>query len=404
MSESRTAKIGFFALVSLGLNTIIGSSIFRVPAELARDLGPFSVFIYFVGALVLLPVALSFAEATSMFGESGGSYVHARAAFGERAGNAVGFSMWAATVLTLATSAVAMAEMIGAMVPPAAGATRFVAAGVVCLFWIANIRSESGGWVSALFLVAKVAPLLLLGAVGLLSSTHPVAAPIASGSVGASLLVVFYSLSGFESCAIPSGDSASATKRVPLAVGLAIGLTTLLYAAIQLAVVHVPGASESKEPLASVAAFHFGPVAGRAVSVLALVSMGGLAAAMIYNAPLLLLPGRLQRPRALLLSALATLVLTSTLNFRNLVDFTSVTLGVQYIATCASVARLRKTMPLRERPVRLPLGATIPLLGILTTLWVVAHANLREIALGAAVLIVSQLIPNAAPPRLTPTP
>lgn len=407
MNPSRTARIGFFTLVSLGLNTIIGSSIFRVPSELARDLGSFSVFIYFIGALVLIPVALSFAEATSMFGESGGSYVHTRAAFGERPATAIGFSMWAATVLTLATSAVAMAEMIGAMILSLSTSTRLVAGAIVCAFSLANIRNESGGWTSALFIVAKLVPLVVLAAVGFFASPPAASngpASLSGGSIGAALLIVFFSLSGFESCAIPSGHFASATKRVPLALGLSIGITTVLYAAIQLAVVNVPTARESAEPLAAVARWHFGENIGRSVTVLALISMGGLAAAMIYNAPLLFLPGKVARPTALFMSALATLLLTSTLNFRNLIDFTSVTLAIQYIATCASVARLRKTMPEHARSIRLPFGIAIPILGILSTLWVVAHASIREIALGALVLLLSQLAHYAVPARPSPSP
>src|SRR6185436_2722140 len=58
--------LGLFSVMALGVNTIVGSGIFRLPAELARDLGPASIVAFVATALLLSPVALCFAEAGGM--------------------------------------------------------------------------------------------------------------------------------------------------------------------------------------------------------------------------------------------------------------------------------------------------------------------------------------------------
>src|SRR5215208_4434777 len=72
--------LGLFSIVALGVNTIVGSGIFRLPAELARDLGPASLLAFVACAALLAAVALSFAEAGGMFAKDGGAYVYAQAA------------------------------------------------------------------------------------------------------------------------------------------------------------------------------------------------------------------------------------------------------------------------------------------------------------------------------------
>jgi amino acid transporter len=67
-------KLGALSLAALGVNTIVGAGIFRLPAELARDLGPLSIFAHALGALLLVPIALSYAEAGGMLEGDGGAY------------------------------------------------------------------------------------------------------------------------------------------------------------------------------------------------------------------------------------------------------------------------------------------------------------------------------------------
>src|SRR5207248_5980974 len=73
----------------LGVNDIIGSGIFLFPGKLAREAGPTSIFAFLVCGILLITVALCYAELGSMFRRNGGAYVYAREAFGPVVGYGV---------------------------------------------------------------------------------------------------------------------------------------------------------------------------------------------------------------------------------------------------------------------------------------------------------------------------
>ena len=209
-------RLGLFSVVAVGVNTIVGSGIFRLPAELARDLGPASLVAFAVGALLCAAVALAFAEAGGMFERGGGAYVYARAAFGPGVGFAVGWSAWVATVLTLATVAVAVPGQLAELWPAAGGpvAAKAIAVVLVVALGAVNlIGLRPAAFATNVFALAKVVPLLLFVAVGVFFVDWGNLAPLAPrgwGRTGPALLVVFFALSGFEAAAVPAGEAASA--------------------------------------------------------------------------------------------------------------------------------------------------------------------------------------------------
>jgi amino acid transporter len=80
------------------------------------------------------------------------------------------------------------------------------------------------------------------------------------------------------------------------------------------------------------------------------------------------------------------------LDFRRLVDFTSVIMIVQYLATCVAVIVLRRTRPDAARAVRLPFGSAIPLVGAAVLAWLLAQARLVELALSAAAMAAGAIL------------
>jgi amino acid transporter len=63
VSESR--PLTRLDLCAIGVNAIVGSSIFLFPGKLAALLGPASIAAFALTALALAPIALCFAEASS---------------------------------------------------------------------------------------------------------------------------------------------------------------------------------------------------------------------------------------------------------------------------------------------------------------------------------------------------
>jgi amino acid transporter len=97
-------------------------------------------------------------------------------------------------------------------------------------------------------------------------------------------------------------------------------------------------------------------------------------------------------PNATIASTAVTALLVLVLDFRRLVDFTSVIMIVQYLATCVAVIVLRRTRPDAARSVRLPFGSAIPLAGGAVLAWLLAQARLVELALSAAAMAAGAIL------------
>jgi amino acid transporter len=75
-------SFGFFTILLLGINAIIGSGIFLLPGQVMNLAGHGSLFVYLFVTLLVLSIAWCFAQCASLFDRNGGAYVYAKEAFG----------------------------------------------------------------------------------------------------------------------------------------------------------------------------------------------------------------------------------------------------------------------------------------------------------------------------------
>ena len=68
-------ELGRWALTAIGINQVIGSAVFRLPADLAASVGAWSPLLVAAIGLASLLIALCFAEVSSRFEATGGSRV-----------------------------------------------------------------------------------------------------------------------------------------------------------------------------------------------------------------------------------------------------------------------------------------------------------------------------------------
>jgi amino acid transporter len=414
-APSKRASLGLLSMLALGINTIVGSGIFRFPAELAADMGPASVLSFGACAILLSVVALCFAEAGGMFEREGGAYAYAEAAFGPRLGFAVGWASWLATVLTLAAVAVALpgqlAELAPALGTPTGGKLGAILV-IVALGALNVCGRKPSSWTGNALVAIKLAALLafvVLGARHVDAANLRPFAPKGYAPLGPALLFTFFALSGFESSAVPAGEARRARRDVPIAVTVSLLGAALLYTAIQLVAVGVqPGLAQSERPLADAARSFLGEGGARAMSVAGALSMLGLCTAMAFNAPRFMvaladdghLPEAFARwhPRwdtphvATYVGTALAVVFAALLDFRTLVDFTSVVLIAQYLSTCIAVPVLRRRQPDRPRSWRVPFGPVLPVLGVIMMLAVLSQSKWQELALAAGVMALGFVV------------
>src|SRR5436309_4227570 len=166
MAAELVRAIGVRALTLNVVNFIVGSAIFVVPATVAADLGASGFLAYLLAALVVLVIALCFAEAGSRVTATGGAYAYVQRAFGPGTGFVVASLLWFANG-TLASAAVANALVgtVGSVAPPLGGGLprALLLLAIYGTFCAVNVRGvEAGSRTVATLTVLKLAPLLLL--------------------------------------------------------------------------------------------------------------------------------------------------------------------------------------------------------------------------------------------------
>jgi amino acid transporter len=417
---NKSRSLGLLSVMALGINTIVGSGIFRFPAELAGDLGTASVLSFALCAVMLATVSLSFAELGGMIDKEGGIYAYGQAAFGPWIGFAVGWAAWISTLLTLAAVAVAVPGQL-AELSPALGepvTAKLLAASIVIAFGVLNLMgTRSGAWTGNALVIIKVGALVLFVAIGAFYVQRDNLTPFAPkgyAPLGPAMLFAFFALSGFETSAVPAGEAENAKRNVPIAVLGSLFGAAGLYTLIQFVAVGVlPTLATSKRPLADATRVFAGDGGALAMSLVGTLSMLGLCAAMAFAAPRFVvalgedghIPKALSawHPRydspaaAIVLGTLLAVVLAVALDFRSLVDFTSVILIVQYMIVCAAVLQLRRRWPTRHRTWKVPLGPLLPLTGIGLLAWVLLQSAWLEIGLGIGVMAFGAMLRLARP-------
>ncbi len=398
-------------LTCIGVNAIVGSSIFLFPGRLAEFMGPASVLAFALTGLLLLSVGLCFAEASTHYDRPGGPYLYATECFGSATGFGIGWMCWVTMIVSWAAVANAVAVYLGHFGP--AFTTRFAvkatAALVIVTMGAINYRGvKLGAWTSNFFTAAKLIPLavfVLAGLPHLDPARFTPFAPHGWAPLGKACFLAYFAFQGFETVPVPAGEVAQPQKNVPLAVFFALALSSLLYMLVQAVAVGVhPGLAGAERPLAASAALILGPtgaafiVAGAAVSMVgynAGSALGGprylvaLAQDRHFPAWLAAVHPRYQTPfRCIALTTGLTLAAAIAVDFDRLVDFSNVVICAQFISTCVAVPLLRRRHPAVPGRFRLPGTWLLPLIGVAATVWLGMQGGTEQIwwSIGALVL------------------
>ncbi len=403
MPHNDKRLLSLFDVICLGFNAIVGSGIYLFPGTLAQQLGPASVLAFALCGLMSVLIGLCFVEASGMFDSSGGPYIYARTAFGDLVGYMVGWTCWAAAILSWAAVTSAVARDLGKLLPVTTSSLdtgMMLAAAITGVLMLINyVGVKPGAYTLDGLTVVKLLPLVALLGLGLGKIKGHLITPFAPRGLGAlprASYLAFFAFQGFEVVPVPAGETADPRRNAPIAVLGSIVGATVLYMAIQwVAVGSTPGLPGSEQPLAEMGRHLLGPTGGSLVAGAGLVSMIGFCAGIALSGPRYLealaadehVPmwvaqrhPRFGTPhRAILVTGALTLALVLTFDFEGLVDLAVLTVGVQYLATCVAVPVLRATHPDQERRMRLPLGPVIPLTATAITVWFGWQAEVEKL-------------------------
>lgn len=395
-------RLGFFDILCLGINGIVGSGIFLLPGRLLGGLGPASLLLFVLAGIALTIICLCFAEAASRVDRNGGPYNYVTIAFGPRLGFAVGWFAVVCAIFNYATVAVGLVGYAGTLIPwlTQGWHLQLITGSMILILAVLNIRGvRLGAGTTNLFTVGKIIPLLIfvgLGVFCLKGENFVPFAPHGYGPMSGLLLATLFTYQGFEAAPIPAGEVSNAKRNVPLAMLGSLLISMVLYLLIQTVIVGSGaqiGGSES--PLADAAAHVLGPWGGMMITIGALISMSGYVAGSAFLGPRYLgvlcedghLPriGARHHPRhdtpyiGVIVVSLFAFLFTVFLNFDQLVDISAFAVVVQYLFTCLSIPLLRKKIPDTAETFKTPGGWLFPILGVLLCGVFIAQIKIPEL-------------------------
>ncbi len=410
--EQLPRKLGAWGLWLLVVNGLVGAGIFGLPSGASRLAGEYSVLVYILCAVLILPVILSFAEVGSYFKETGGPVKYGTEAFGRFIGFQTGWLYYMARMISFSANTVLLVESIGYFYTPAGeGMGRLISIALICGFLtlINILGSVESIRTLAIFTVIKFSVLILLvfgGLVFLGSEIIPVFDSASSSEIdiGAAALLLIYAFVGFEGAIVPAGEAKNPGKDMPRAFIYGLAFIAVLYVFIQMvAEAAVPDLASSSAPLLDAASSLFGEFGAIILMIGVVTSVSANLVGSIFSSPRLTYALSLDRSLPAWFGKVHPTFLTpaNSIIFYGMFAFIGAALGsfttlaamtvlsrlFLYIITCAAIPKLRPIYK-SEDNFSLKGGYIIPILGILACVWLMFQVSLTNIWMTALFIAI----------------
>lgn len=410
--------LGLASATLLIVGSAIGSGIFRLPAQMADQLGSgwLLLGVWVLCGLLSLAGALTFAEMGAMFPRAGGQYVFLREAFGERVAFLYGWAFfWVIQTGIIAAVAIAFAGFLGFFVPLTLFQQQLVAMGVIGVLSVINLVGVSyGAIVANLFTGLKVAAILALVALGFVLTgaadgfSRPAFPDAAGGglvgAIGLAMVAAFFAYDGWNQSAFVASEVKDPQRNVPRSAILGVLVVMGVYVlanAVYLWVVpfdQIVGGGPDGGPTPTLAAdaarILFGPVGAALITGAILISTFGTVNAFILSGPrvyyalakeglgykgMASVSKRFRTPDfAILLQAEWAMLLVMTGSYQSLVSFSVFAIWLFYGVAGIGLFVLRRKMPDAPRPYRTTFYPFVPILFVATSAFIVVNSLVND--------------------------
>jgi basic amino acid/polyamine antiporter, APA family len=406
--------LGLFDSTTIVMGSMIGSGIFIVSADIARQVRAPGLLLatWVATALLTMVAALSYGELAAAMPRAGGQYIYLREAHGPLFGFLFGWTMFLVIQTgTIAAVAVAFAKFTGVFFPsisesnklaPFVSTQQLLAIAVILILTAVNTRGvRTGAVVQNIFTVAKVGSLLGLIVLGIIAGSNPqaVARNFSGGFwgetgwswtairlVGVAMVGALFSSDAWNNVTFTAGEVKNPKRNLPLSLALGVGVVSLLYLGCNLVYLstlplEAVQSAPSDRVATAVMSRLFGSAGTGLMAAAIMISTFGcinglvLAGARVYYA--MALDGLFFRRAAnldpkhhapvfsLALQCAWACLLTLTGRYGDLLDYVIFAVLLFYILTIAGLFVLRRTRPDMERPYRAVGYPVLPALYIL---------------------------------------
>ena len=408
-------KLGFWSIVLLGINGIIGSGIFLLPNKAMAIIGPASLLVMLFDMLLVLAITFCFAEASGLFKENGGAYIYAKEAFGDFIGYEVGFLSWATRIIAFSTMSVGFATALGGLIPSLNTVMMkniiisviFIVLAVINLLGIKLYEV-----IQNLATIAKILPFILFIGMGVFYIEPVNFTPLVPngvytpGSFGAAAVMLFFAFTGFESLAVAAAEMENPQKNLPKATLITIFTVSAIYILLLACAIGIMGyeLADTTAPVQAAFTRIAGAFGTTIVAAGTLISIGALCIASSFITPHSglalaeqhMLPDFMAKRNrfgapywCIIVSTIVAMLIGYTGGFAFLASISVVSRFSQYIPTCLSIMVFRKKMPDAPRVFKIPFGPVIPVIALLVSFWLLAQAKPQQLLIGFGAAIVA---------------
>jgi basic amino acid/polyamine antiporter, APA family len=417
-SHTLRRELGRWDLTAIGVNQVIGASVFAIPATVAAASGAWAPWVVAAVGVASLMIALCFAEVGSRFEGTGGPYLYTRAAFGRFAAFEVGWMMWFTRAASWAAVINVLVTSLGFYWPAltAGWARAALISGIILAITVINVRGirHSSAVINTLT-IGKLLPLVVFVSAGLFFVDWPVLVPdhgLSWSGLSVSGLALIFAFGGYEVIPVPAGEARDPRRGVPFALVMTLVFVTVIMTLVQIvAQGTLPGLARSATPLADASATFLGSTGAAMMTLGAVLSTTGNNMGQALSAPRNLFAlaeqGDLPRffgvvhPRfrtpinAILVTAAVALALAVSGRFAPLALASAMSRLIVYVFTCAATLRLRQaTFDRLINPATfvVPFGPIIPAAAIVIALAILAGASAGQFRAGAAALAAGAIL------------
>lgn len=263
-------SLNLFDSTAIVVGSMIGSGIFIVSADIARQVGSpgWLMVVWIITGLMTIFAALSYGELAGMFPNAGGQYVYLKEAYNPFTGFLYGWTLFLVIQTgTIAAVAMAFAKFLGVLAPEISenivwfqtgffklGPVQIVAiSSIAFLTWINTRGIREGKNVQNIFTSGKFILLVLFILIGLTYAENPDAfsinkagfwTPIQEGpggidiplgtgglivAIGMAMVGSLFSSDAWNNITFTAGEVINPRKNIPLSLVLGTLIVTILY-------------------------------------------------------------------------------------------------------------------------------------------------------------------------------
>lgn len=402
-SDQNKNKLGFWSIVLLGINGVMGSGIFLLPNNAYKSMGTASLLAFVFASVLVLLIALVIGENASLFKEDGGPYLYTKEAFGNFVSYEVGILNWLAQIFVLATVVNGFITTLAGISPAFAdGWVKTVSIMVTFLILIVlNVRGlKLTKYVNNLMTFSKLIPLFLFLCIGIFflkgQNFQPLALPqsFEPANFAQTVFLIFYAFGGFEALPLVAGEMENPRKNLPRALIVTISLISVIYIALQVVSIGIlgPDLATSVVPVQDAFQRILGPVGGILVAAGTIIASAGASVATAFWTPRpaialsknKMLPAFLSKENkrqmpyiGIIVTLVISMLISISGSFVYLSQVSSVITFLLFIPTTLALVVFRYTKK-EERTFKVKGGKTIAILAALISIVLLTQASLDQ--------------------------